>query len=126
MLTDAQGILLFMLRLIATIAFFVLTCSLIQGEELKIFDGSKRVILYQTSSHAGQKQLQELLRMVPGGEAFEVMKMPYPWAKTPEKIRQFPIIISRYGDGFNRQFKTYNFEGPISPEKHAEGLSSFG
>ncbi|GEM_PF-2433650 len=110
------------LRSTVHILLFCLMVLRISAEEFKIFDGSKRVILYQTSSHAGQRQLQELLRMVPGGEQFEVLKMPYSWKKTPEKIREYPIIISRISGGFDRAFRVASFDKPISAEKQAEGL----
>lgn len=103
-------------------ALFLLAPHSRAEEESKIFDGSSRVILYQTSSHAGQKQLQELLRMVPGGESFEVLKMPYSWKKTPEKIREYPIIISRLAGGFNRDFRVAKMRKPISPEQQTAGL----
>ena len=66
---------------------FILAYALtsVSAAEFKIFDGSKREILYQTSSHAGHRELAELLQLVPGGEGFTVLKMPYNWAKTPEK-----------------------------------------
>ena len=44
------------------------------GRQLRIFDGSPRVICYRTSSHAGSKQLQELMNMVRGGEKITVFK----------------------------------------------------
>ena len=44
-----------------------------------------------------------------------MIKMPYSWKGTPEKIRQYPIIISRLGDGFNRSFKVPQRKKPITP-----------
>ena len=61
--------------------------------------------------------------MVPGGESFEVLKMPYNWKSAPEKIRQHPIIISRFGDGFNRNFKLTRYKGPVPAEDQAKGLA---
>ena len=106
--------------------FFLCLTTVSSSDDTTIFDGSKRIILYQTSSHAGQKQLQELLRMVPGGESFEVLKMPYGWKNTPEKIHQYPIIISRLAGGFNRQFKIAQMRSPITAEQHDKGLKLLG
>ena len=54
--------------------FLVILGQLSASEnDVKIFDGQERTILYQTSSHAGQRQLEELLRMVPGGEKLSVL-----------------------------------------------------
>lgn len=69
----------------------------------RIFDGSTREILYRTSSHAGEKQLQELLRMMPGGEKFTVLKMPYKW--TVEQQQKYPVQVRRMNNNFGSRFK---------------------
>lgn len=75
------------------------------GRQLRIFDGSPRVICYRTSSHAGSKQLQELMNMVPGGEKITVFKMPYNWKKRPEEMRKYPIHVRRMNNNFGPNFK---------------------
>jgi hypothetical protein len=92
----------------------------LMSADLTVFDGSSREILYQTSSHAGQRQLQELLRMVPGGQGMTVTKMPYSWKKNPEgiaKIHGYPVIIARLGNHFNPPF---SITKALIPEKKIE------
>ena len=67
----------------------LVTCALAlpnTAAAMQVFDGSDRVILYSTSSHGGHKELQELVRMVPGGEKMSVLKPPYTGRKH-RKIR---------------------------------------
>ena len=69
--------------------------------------------------------MQELLRMVPGGEAFDVLKMPYNWKKNPEKIREYPIIISRTGGLLAKHFRLMRPDStPITPDQYAEGIEA--
>lgn len=42
--------------------------------------------------------------MVPGGEKLTVLKAPYSWKNTPEKYKDYPIVVSRMGNYFNAPF----------------------
>ena len=99
-------------------------CLLLSGQwalgkaktEITIFDGSERVILYRTSSHAGSKQLKELLNMVPGGEKFDVFKMPYPWKKDLEKMAKYPLHVRRMNNNFTPAFKIHGKDDEVGIE----------
>ena len=92
--------------LLACLLYPPATCLAVESP-IKVFDGSDKTILYRTSSHAGQKQLEELLRMIPGGENLSVLKPPYNW-KSGDNVKnylQFPIVASRMGNHFNGPFE---------------------
>lgn len=104
-----------------------LTCGALAAADtnLVIFDGSGREILYQTSSHAGQRQLQELLNLVPGGAGMTVTKMPYAWKKNEDgiaRIRGYPVIIARLGNHFNPPFEIKR--APLDEPTIATALAS--
>ena len=107
-------------KLLISLIPCLIASTLIASGDTVVFDGQEKTILYQTSSHAGQKQLQELLRMVPGGEQISVLKMPYSWKKTPAKIHEYPIIIARLGNHFNPPLGIK--KAPINEAKAAEAL----
>ena len=94
------------------------------GRQLRIFDGSPRVICYRTSSHAGSKQLQELMNMVPGGEKITVFKMPYKWSKQPEEMRKYPVHVRRMNNNFGPAFKIEDADDRAGIETGVEFLAS--
>lgn len=92
-----RGVLVLILALIAW-------PTLAAAESTRVFDGSDREVLYRTSSHAGERQLQILLRMIPGGEQLRVLKMPYKWKNEPERLAAYPVVIQRMGNHFDAPF----------------------
>lgn len=106
----------------------LLLLSCVRAEAIKVFDGSKREVLYQTSSHAGQRELQELLRMVPGGEGMTVSKMPCSWRRNEEgvaKIRSYPVIVARLGNHFDPPFNLKKAEIPLSDAIIEKAMEEF-
>ncbi len=61
------------LKQLALVLLALITTGSFAGD-FKIFDGSAHEVVYITSSHGGQEELQELMRMVPGGEDVTVTK----------------------------------------------------
>ena len=92
------------------------------GRQLRIFDGSPREICYRTSSHAGSKQLQELMNMVPGGEKITVFKMPYKWSKQPEEMRKYPVHVRRMNNNFGPAFKIEDADDRVGIDTGVEFL----
>lgn len=114
-------------RIVCVVFSLFLPCGLV-GEELKVFDGSQRELLYQTSSHAGQRQLEELLQMVPGGKGMTVVKMPYPWSRNEEGIKNihtYPVIIARLGNHFDPPFQLKKASLPLEESAMVTALAEF-
>ena len=66
--------------------------------------------------------------MIPGGKKFTVTKMPYGWRGNDEgreRIRTYPIIISRLGNHFNPPFNLKDAPLPLSEATLDKAVAEF-